>query len=95
MLLETNCDRNLEAILLEVGRGQKGTITLGTSALEKQRASEQPGSRESPRMMVPLPRAQGHLLGKAPEPASYGRLGDQETPYTQWLCRVYFGQIGR
>lgn len=29
MLLETNCDRNLEAILLGAGRGQKGMIVLG------------------------------------------------------------------
>lgn len=29
MLLETNCDRNLEAILPGAGRGQAGTIVLG------------------------------------------------------------------
>lgn len=28
MLLETNCDRNLEAILLGAGRGQRGTLSL-------------------------------------------------------------------
>lgn len=31
MLLETNCDRNLEAILLGAGRSQKGAIMLGTA----------------------------------------------------------------